>query len=92
MAIPKTPAYVLEYTIRTVDAVLSPAALQGHAVEVDVYDRKDASKKYLGSGCRIQGEEDMFRITVQTEAGPHEDEWNYTILRDSAGRSRKMKR
>ena len=92
MAILKTPDYVLEYTLRTVDSVLSAAALEGKEVEVDVYDRKDVSKKFVGTGYRMKGEGDMFRIRVETETGSHEDEWNYTILRDSAGRARKMKR
>jgi len=87
-----SPLYVLEYTPKTVDSVLSSAALSGQEVEVDVYDRRDANLKHVGLGRRIKGEDDLFRIQVQTDSGMHEDEWNFTILRDSAGRSRKMKR
>lgn len=92
MASLKPPVYVLEYTPRTIDAVLSPAALEGKAVEVDVYERIDVSKKHVASGQRIKGEDDMFRVSVDTGNGAHSDEWNYTILRDSAGRARKMKK
>ncbi|MFZ6847191.1 hypothetical protein [Undibacterium sp. RuRC25W] len=86
------PLYVLEYTVKTIDSILSPAALAGQAVEVDVYDRRDASKKYTGVGRRIEGEDDLFRVRVADDSGVHEDEWNYTILRESAGRSRKAKK
>ena len=86
------PKYVLEYTIKTTDAVLSQAALQGHEVEIDVYDRSDVAKRHVAVGQRLSGEGDMFRVTVVTDSGSHSDEWNYTILRDSAGRSRKMKK
>ncbi|MFZ6657058.1 hypothetical protein [Undibacterium sp. TJN19] len=88
----KLPTYVLEYTTKTIDSVLSPAALEGQSVEVDVYERNDVSKKHVASGQRIKGEGDMFRVSVTTDAGPHADEWSYTILRESAGRSRKLKK
>jgi len=86
------PLYVLEYTVKTIDSILSPAALDGKEVEVDVYDRRDVSKKHTGVGRRIQGEDDSFLVRVSVDAGTHEDEWNYTILRESAGRSRKAKK
>lgn len=92
MASLKPPAYVLEYTTKTIDAVLSPAALEGKQVEVDVYERIDVSKKHVASGLRIKGVNDMFRVSVSTGNGTHSDEWDYTILRDSAGRARKMKK
>ncbi|MBC3861848.1 hypothetical protein H8K32_07035 [Undibacterium jejuense] len=86
------PLYVLEYTPKTIDSVLSPAALEGKEVEVDVYDRRDVTKKHIGIGRRIKGESDVFRVRVAIEAGQHEDEWSYTILRESAGRSRKARK
>ncbi|MCH8622142.1 hypothetical protein [Undibacterium sp. TS12] len=86
------PTYVLEYTTKTIDAVLSQTALEGGEVEIDVYERNDASKKHVASGKRLKGEGDMFRVSVSTGAGQHSDDWNYTILRESAGRSRKMKK
>lgn len=82
------PKFVLEYTHRTIDSVLSPAALQGQEVEVDVYDRHDVNRRYVGVGHRINGEEDIFRVIVSHENGEHTDEWNYTLLRESANRSR----
>ncbi|BBB60065.1 hypothetical protein UNDKW_1792 [Undibacterium sp. KW1] len=82
------PTYVLEYTTKTIDAVLSQAALEGNEVEVDVYERSDVSKKHVALGKRLKGDSDMFRVSV----GSHDDDWNYTILRESAGRSRKMKK
>ena len=85
------PLYVLEYTSKTIESVLSEAALQGKEVEVDVYDRRDVSRKHTAFGRRIPGGDDIFRVIVEGDAGAHEDEWNYTILRDSAGRSRKHK-
>jgi hypothetical protein len=86
------PLYVLDYTTKTINAVLSPDALEGKEVEVDVYDRRDAGKKYTAIGRRIKGEDDTFLICVTLDSGPHEDSWNYTLLRESAGRSRKMKK
>ncbi|MFZ6640538.1 hypothetical protein ACO0LL_12395 [Undibacterium sp. TC4M20W] len=82
------PTYVLEYTTKTIDAVLSQAALEGNEVEVDVYERSDVSKKHVALGKRLKGDSDMFRVSV----GSHDDDWNYTILRESAGRSRKLKK
>ncbi|BBB66069.1 hypothetical protein UNDYM_1816 [Undibacterium sp. YM2] len=82
------PTYVLEYTTKTIDAVLSQAALEGNEVEVDVYERSDVSKKHVALGKRLKSDSDMFRVSV----GSHDDDWNYTILRESAGRSRKMKK
>ncbi|PXX39713.1 hypothetical protein [Undibacterium pigrum] len=82
------PTYVLEYTTKTIDAVLSQAALEGNEVEVDVYERSDVSKKHVALGKRLKGDNDMFRVSV----GSHDDDWNYTILRESAGRSRKLKK
>lgn len=92
MGIPKPPLYVLEYTTKTIDSVLSAAALDGDNVEVDVYDRRDVSKKHVATGRRVKGEDDSFLVSVDTGNGIHEDEWNYTILRESAGRSKKVKR
>ena len=91
MASLKPPVYVLEYTAKTIGAVLSAAALEGKQVEVDVYERIDASKKHVAAGQRIKDGSDMFRVSVSTGNGMHSDEWDYTILRDSAGRARKMK-
>ncbi|MFZ6743886.1 hypothetical protein ACO0LC_11710 [Undibacterium sp. JH2W] len=82
------PTYVLEYTTKTIDAVLSQAALEGNEVEVDVYERSDVSKKHVALGKRMKGDGDMFRVSV----GAHSDDWSYTILRESAGRSRKLKK
>jgi len=86
------PLYVLDYTTKTVNAVLSPAALEGKEVEVDVYDRRNSEKKYTAIGRRLKDEDDTFLICVAADTGPHEDTWNYTLLRESAGRSRKMKK
>ncbi|MFZ6769007.1 hypothetical protein ACO0LM_18285 [Undibacterium sp. Di26W] len=88
----KLPTYILEYTTKTIDAVLSQTALEGNEVEIDVYERMDASKKHTASGIRVKGDGDMFRVSVKTASGSHSDDWNYTILRESAGRSRKMKK
>ena len=84
----KIPRFVLEYTHKTIDAVLSPAALQGQQVEVDVYDRTDVNRRYVGIGQRINGDEDIFRVVVNEASVDHTDEWNYTLLRESASRSR----
>ncbi|MBC3918932.1 hypothetical protein H8L32_15685 [Undibacterium sp. CY18W] len=86
------PTYVLEYTTKTIDAVLSQAALEGNEVEIDVYERSDVNKKHTASGKRLKDDNDMFRVSVTTPGGQHSDDWNYTILRESAGRSRKMKK
>lgn len=86
------PTYVLEYTTKTIDAVLSQSALEGQEVEIDVYERSDVNKKHVALGKRIKGDGDIFRVSVDTGAGSHSDDWSYTILRESAGRSRKIKR
>ncbi|MCU6432993.1 hypothetical protein LPB67_04275 [Undibacterium sp. Jales W-56] len=86
------PTYVLEYTSKTIDSVLSQDAMEGNQVEVDVYERHDVSKKYVASGQRLKDGKDTFRVSVTTESGVCNDEWNYTILRESAGRSRKMRK
>ncbi|MBC3884503.1 hypothetical protein [Undibacterium griseum] len=88
----KAPLYVLEYTPKTIEAVLSSSALEGREVEVDVYDKRDAAKKHTAIGHRLAAQGDVFRVRVLTDSGIHEDEWNYAILRESAGRSRKMKK
>ncbi|MET3119066.1 hypothetical protein AAKU64_003305 [Undibacterium sp. GrIS 1.8] len=86
------PVFVLDYTLKTIDSILSQSGLEGKEVEVDVYERSDVNKKHIASGQRIKGEDDLFKVTVNTDAGLHTDEWNYTILRESAGRSRKLKK
>ncbi len=92
MAALKLPAYVVDYTTKTIDAVLSPAAINGQQVEVDVYARNDVSKRLMATGQRVQNDGDKFRVTVTTELGAEVDDWSYTIIRESAGRSRKLKR
>jgi len=92
MAALKLPAYVVDYTTKTIDAVLSPAAINGQQVEVDVYARNDVSKRLMAMGQRVQHDGDKFRVTVTTEGGEEVDDWSYTIIRESAGRSRKLKR
>ncbi len=92
MAALKLPAYVVDYTTKTIDAVLSPAAINGQVVEVDVYARNDVSQRLMATGQRVQHDGDKFRVTVQTANGESTDDWSYTIIRESAGRSRKLKR
>ena len=35
------PVYMLEFTPKTIASLLSPAAIDGSTVELDVYDRND---------------------------------------------------
>ncbi|MBX9899943.1 MAG: hypothetical protein K2Y28_04080 [Burkholderiaceae bacterium] len=85
------PVYMVDFTPKTIAAILSPDSIAGSEVELDVYDRNDVNIKLGAKGQRIKGDEDMFRITVDTEGKNNQHDWNFTILRDSADRSRRKK-
>ncbi len=85
------PVYMLEYTPRTIASLLSPAAIDGQTVEVDVYDRSDLAIKLSATGKRVKDEPEMFCITTVYNGITNEHNWNFTILRESADRSRKKR-
>lgn len=92
MAIPKPPAYMLEYTAKTIESILSAAAINGQEVEVDVYNRSDMNERTTGTGRRLKDEDDQFLVCVSISNGVNEDYWSYNIVRESASRARKTKR
>ncbi|MBC3881105.1 hypothetical protein H8K35_00675 [Undibacterium sp. LX40W] len=85
------PVYMLEFTPKTIASLLSPAAIDGAVVELDVYDRNDLEIKVPATGQRLKAEPDMFRITTVYDGKTNEHDWNFTILRESADRSRKKR-
>ena len=85
------PIYMVDFTPKTITALTSPAAIEGTEVDVDVYDRKDVNLKLVAKGRRLKENQDMFRITVTSDGMHNEHDWNFTILRESADRSRKRR-
>lgn len=85
------PIYMVDFTPKTIAALSSPAAIDGTEVEVDVYDRNDATQKLEAKGQRVKEDQDMFRIIVDSNGINNQHDWNFTILRESADRSRKKR-
>lgn len=85
------PVYMVDFTPKTIASLLSQATLDGAQVDLDVYDRKNVNIKLEAKGQRLKGEDDMFRITVVGDGVSNEHDWNFTILRESADRSRKKR-
>jgi hypothetical protein len=85
------PIYMVDFTPKTIAALSSPAAIDGTEVEVDVYDRNDATQKLEAKGQRVKEDQDMFRIIVDSNGISNQHDWNFTILRESADRSRKKR-
>lgn len=85
------PIYMVDFTPKSIAALTSPAAIDGAEVEVDVYDRNDVTQKLEAKGHRLKEDKDMFRIVVASDGIHNEHDWNYTILRESADRSRKKR-
>lgn len=85
------PVYMLEFTPKTIASLLSQAAIEGSMVELDVYARNDLAVKLEASGQRVKATPELFRITTVHNGVTNEHDWNFTILRESADRSRKKK-
>ncbi|MDO8177484.1 MAG: hypothetical protein Q7U12_14080 [Undibacterium sp.] len=85
------PVYMVDFTPKTITALTSPAAIEGTEVDLDVYDRKDANLKLEAKGQRLKENQDMFRIVVQSDGINNQHDWDFTILRESADRSRKKR-
>lgn len=85
------PVYMLEFTPKTIASLLSQAAIEGTVVELDVYARNDLAVKLEARGQRLKATPDLFRITTVRDGVTNEHDWNFTILRESADRSRKKK-
>ncbi|MES2069995.1 MAG: hypothetical protein V4488_06580 [Pseudomonadota bacterium] len=92
MSLLKPPTYVVEFTQKTILAVLSPAAMEGNEVDLDVYDHRDVAKKFEAKGQRMADDRDVFRVTVTAGEVTDTHNWNYTILRESADRHRKTRK
>ena len=56
-----------------------------------MYDRKDVNLKLEAKGQRLKENQEMFRITVASDGVHNAHDWNFTILRESADRSRKKR-
>ena len=85
------PVYMLEFTPKTIASLLSQAAIEGSLVELDVYARNDLAVKLEASGQRVKATPELFRITTVHNGVTNEHDWTFTILRESADRSRKKK-
>ena len=85
------PVYMVDFTPKSIAAILSPDAISGLEVELDVYARTDVNLKLLAKGQRIKDADDNFRIIVSADGVSNQHDWNFTILRDSADRSRKKR-
>ena len=85
------PVYMLDFTPKTISSLLSPSAIDGELVNVDVYDRNDLAVKLEATGQRLKSSPDLFRIITVHNGGTNEHDWNFTILRESADRSRKKR-
>ncbi|MBR7799763.1 hypothetical protein [Undibacterium fentianense] len=85
------PVYMLEYTPKTIASLLSPAAIDGSLVELDVYDKNNLELKLEATGQRLKSEPELFRIITVHNGVTNEHDWNFTILRESADRSRKKR-
>lgn len=85
------PIYMVDFTPKSIAALTSPAAIDGTEVEVDVYDRNDVTLKLEAKGQRVKEDQDMFRIIVDSNGINNQHDWNFTILRESADRSRKKR-
>lgn len=85
------PVYMLEYTPKTISSLLSQGAIDGTEVQLDVYDRNDLNVKLEARGQRSKAEPEMFRIITEHNGVTNEHDWNFTILRESADRSRKKR-
>ncbi len=85
------PVYMLDFTPKTISSLLSESAIDGSAVELDVYDRNNLEVKLSASGQRLAMDPDLFRITTEHNGATNVHDWNFTIIRESADRSRKKK-
>jgi hypothetical protein len=83
------PNFVIEYTPKSVSAILSAAALNGEAVQLDVYKRLDVGRKFEATGQRVAGNLDVFRVSLTVDDVADAYDWSYNILRESADRARK---
>lgn len=83
------PVYMLEFTPKTISSLLSQNAIDGGEVDLDVYNKNDLSIKVEAKGQRLKSDPDMFRIITVHNGVTNEHDWNFTILRESADRSRK---
>jgi hypothetical protein len=83
------PVYMLEFTPRTIASLLSQNAIDGAEIELDVYNKNDLTIKVEAKGQRLKSDPDLFRIITAYNGVTNEHDWNFTILRESADRSRK---
>ncbi|MFZ6801775.1 hypothetical protein [Undibacterium sp. Di24W] len=83
------PVYMLEFTPKTIASLLSQHAIDGVEIELDVYNKNDLTIKLEAKGQRLKSDPDLFRIITVHNGVTNEHDWNFTILRESADRSRK---
>lgn len=85
------PVFMLDFTPKTIASLLSSEAIDGNVVSLDVYDRKNLDLKLGASGQRLSANPDLFRVITEHQGVTNEHDWNFTILRESADRSRHKK-
>ncbi len=85
------PVYMVDFTPKTIAALLSHAMMEGAEVDLDVYDRSDVNIKLEAKGQRLKEDKGLFRVTVNADGISNEHDWSFTILRESADRSRKKR-
>lgn len=76
------PQYVIDFTPRTVAALLSPQAQAGETVALDFHADGEPQTRAEGSGKR-QGEIEFVASAAVGEA-PQNHIWNFDLLRDRA--------
>ena len=77
-----SPTFVVDFTQRSIDAILSHAAKNGEEVEIDVKSTSDPAETYVGTG-RLN-EEGIFEIVVKTPQGRQEHDHTFETLIDAA--------
>lgn len=85
------PVYMIDFTPKTIASLTSQDARNGVVVELDVYERTNVESKLTAKGQRSQQDKDMFKVTTIFNDVTNEHDWNYTILCESADRSKNSK-
>lgn len=86
------PVYMIDFTAKTITSITSQDARNGGLVEIDVYERTNVESKLSATGQRSQEDRDMFKVTTIFNGVTNEHDWNYTILCESADRSKVRKK
>jgi hypothetical protein len=82
------PVYMIDFTAKTIASIKSKDARSGDIVDIDVYERTNVESKLSGKGQRSKEDRDMFKVTTVFNDVTNEHDWNFTILCESADRSK----